>query len=299
MKIVKIYGGLGNQMFQYAFALSLSARSGEEVYIDTSAFESDLGHNGFELDKIFKIELPTALDSDVTRLAMRPAGLVSRVLRKYFTKPSHFIDRRFSFQPELFEAKGDRYYDGYWQSEKYFLDIEDVVRANFSFKQGLDGKNLALLRELPRPIASVHVRRGDYLKYPTLDLCSPAYYLKASRALKARAEVASFLVLSDDIEYCRTKLDLGGPATFVDWNRGAKTWQDMALMASCDHHIVANSSFSWWGAWLDPSPGKQVIAPSIWNGRELGSRDRFYRFSFDDVVPGSWHRVDPFESEGQ
>jgi hypothetical protein len=109
----------------------------------------------------------------------------------------------------------------------------------------------------------------------------------------ARGGAASFMILSDDIRYCRETIGLGGaPAAFVDWNGGAEAWQDMALMASCDNHIIANSSFSWWGAWLDPNPGKLVIAPSIWNRRQIKSKDRYYRFSFDDVVPESWIRAE-------
>jgi hypothetical protein len=292
VKVVKIYGGLGNQMFQYAFARALAARTGDEVYLDSSALDSDAVHNGYELGRVFGVGLPEAPRAAVDRLSDRPTSLLGRLRRKYFTKATHFIDRKFAFQGELFDLPGDRYFDGYWQSEKYFKDIEEDLRREFAFKLPLSSRNQELLRELPRPIASLHVRRGDYLKYPELDICGPEYYEKAVTETTARGGAASFMLLSDDMEYCKKTIDLGKlPAVYVDWNGGADAWQDMALMASCDSHIIANSSFSWWGAWLDPNPRKLVVAPSVWNRRQLGSKDRYYRFSFDDVVPEAWLRV--------
>ena len=137
MKIVKINGGLGNQMFQYAFAMSLAAAGADEVYIDSSALDRDEVHNGFELDRVFSIGLPEAQRKEVDRLSVRPAGVLSRIRRKYFTKRSHFIDKRFGYQSELQTRSGDIYYEGYWQSEKYFKDIEDEVRQSFAFKAEL------------------------------------------------------------------------------------------------------------------------------------------------------------------
>jgi hypothetical protein len=292
MRIVKIYGGLGNQMFQYAFARSLAAADPDAVYIDSSSLRGDTLHNGFELERLFGIELPEAPASEVDRLSVRPRGILSRALRKYFTKRSHVIDKKFGYQAELLTRYGDTYFEGYWQSEKYFAGLEEAIRLGYTFRETLDERNLALLRDLPRPIASVHVRRGDYLQYPNLDICGPGYYERAAEAMRAEGGIASFLILSDDIEYCRTTLRLGElPAAFVDWNRGDNSWQDMAMMASCDHNIIANSSFGWWGAWLNPSRTKRVIAPSVWNRRELRQNDHYYSFTFGDIVPDSWERV--------
>ena len=293
MKIVKIYGGLGNQMFQYAFARALAAASADEVFIDCSAPGTEAAHNGFELDRIFSIALPPAPTGAAEKLSVRPSGFLNRLRRKYFTKRSHRIDREFRYQPELLALSGDVYFEGYWQSEKYFLGIGEELRCDFTFARALADKNDALLRELPRPIASVHVRRGDYLKYKNLNICTPEYYSRAIRRISSRGGASSYLVFSDDIGYCRATLDFGGaPVAFVDWNRAEASWQDMAMMSRCDCHVIANSSFSWWGAWLDPNPAKRVVAPSIWNRREIRSNDRYYSFSFDDVLPASWERVE-------
>jgi hypothetical protein len=293
MKIVKIYGGLGNQMFQYAFSRSLAARTADEVYLDSSSLRDDSVHNGYELGRVFGIGLSEAPPGSVARLSVPPTSLARRFRRKYLTKRSHCIDKKFGYQPELFDLKGDRYFEGYWQSEKYFEGIEAQIRRDFAFKNSLDVRNLALLRDLPRPIASIHVRRGDYLKYDNLNICGPEYYEKALACLISRQAISSFVVFSDDIEYCRTTLRLGkASAAFVDWNAGEASWQDMAMMSLCDHHIIANSSFSWWGAWLDCNPDKTVVAPAVWNRRQVADVDRYYRFTFDDVVPASWIRAE-------
>jgi hypothetical protein len=293
MKIVKINGGLGNQMFQYAFALSLSAADpGEEVLIDSSACRAENVHNGFELERVFSAALREASDEDVDRLSIRPRGLISRARRKYFTKRSHFIDKKFGYQEAFLGRSGEIYFEGYWQSEKYFIKLEEEIRKEYSFKRPLAEMNLALLGELPRPIASVHVRRGDYLKYPNLNICTRDYYSRAIASMASRTKIGAFLVLSEDAEYCRSILDFGSmPAAFVDWNIGSESWQDMAMMSLCDHHIIANSSFSWWGAWLNGKAEKRVIAPAIWNRREVRDNDRYYSYSFADVVPSSWERV--------
>jgi hypothetical protein len=292
MKIVKIYGGLGNQMFQYAFSRALAVACGEEPFLDPSSAGLDDVHNGYELERVFGIEARLAPEPEVRRLADRPNSFFRRIRRKYFTKGSQVIDKKFGYQPELLSLAGDFYYEGYWQSEKYFVAIEDEIRRAFAFAARLDERNESLLGSLRRPVASVHVRRGDYLKYPNLDICTPGYYRRAIAAAREDGSAASFLVLSDDIGYCREALGLDdSEAAFVDWNRGDRSWQDMAIMARCDAHIIANSSFSWWGAWLDPKPGARVIAPAVWNRREIDYRDNYYSFSFGDIVPATWRRL--------
>jgi hypothetical protein len=292
MKIVKLQGGLGNQMFQYAFSRALQAATGEDVFGDRSGLYGKPEHNVYELERVFGLDFPEPTPGAVERLAYPAKGLANRLLRKYLTKPTHIIDRKFGYQPELLTLPGDRYFEGYWQSEKYFSGIEATIRRDFSFKLPLSERNRAILAGLRRPAASVHVRRGDYLAHPNLDICTPAYYERAVAILRDLG-ISSFLVFSDDIPYCRTTLGLGGDETvFVDWNRGEDSWQDMALMARCDHNIIANSSFSWWAAWLNPSPAKSIVAPSVWNRRQFESRDRYYHFSFDDIVPAAWLRVD-------
>lgn len=301
MKIVKVSGGLGNQMFQYAFARALEIRSGEDVYLDTSTYSYMPAHNGFELDKVFAVKYREAREVDVAHLGTRPRSMTEKIRRKYFTKRSHYIDRYFRYDPKVFELKGDRYFEGYWQSEKYFVPLEESLRQEFEFvadpgpqnRQILEGTDKAHGPEISgrRNLVSVHVRRGDSLRMASTRACTDTYYSNAFKLVRGRRTRPLFLVFSDDVPWCRANLGLNDDEViYVDWNRGADSWRDLWLMSQCGSHIIANSSFSWWGAWLDPKPGKLVIAPEQWSLKKP-SHLSYYRYDFRDIVPDAWMRV--------
>lgn len=292
MHIVKVSGGLGNQMFQYAFSEELRRRTGRAVALDTNGYETYGLHNGYELERVFGVKAVYASLADVDALSTRPLGIVRRFRRKYFPKNSHLIDRYFGFYEKVFEREGDTYFDGYWQSEKYFSSVADIARRAFSFGSGLGDRNEELLASLARPCVSVHVRRGDYLKSANQAVCGKDYYVRAIVAALSAGDANSLLFFSDDVDWCREHLsDAAIPSVYVDWNRGKDSWRDMAIMARCDHNIIANSSFSWWGAWLNPNPNKRVYAPAVWNRRQIATKDRYYSFRFDDIVPANWIKV--------
>lgn len=303
MKIVKIQGGLGNQMFQYAFARSLEAH-GHTVFLDTSLYNKmiirggiNYCHNGFELAQLFNVKFNIAEISTVKRIATRPNNLLNRVKRKYFTKKTHYIDKTFKYTPEIFSNQENIYLEGYWQSEKYFEAIADSIRKEFTFKLPLSKRSLQLLEENPvngnpKLDASIHIRRGDYLNGKTHAVCTEKYYNNAIQHAVKNSTISRFLVFSNDIEWCKTELNFQDiPVIFVDWNTGTDSWQDMALMCQCQVNIIANSSFSWWAAWLNSNKNKQVIAPAIWNRRELDYNDPYYKFDYSDIVPKSWERI--------
>ena len=313
MKIVKINGGLGNQMFQFAFYKALQHSNNNDVFIDLSAYQGkqfqdgiNLLHNGFELPELFSITYQEAPLKDVKKLSTQPTNLLNRVLRKYFTKKTHFIDKNFGFNEELISKPlpSNIYLEGYWQTEKYFSNIKDEILRDFSFKTPLSKKNLDILEDAGTETVSIHIRRGDYLKTQTLNVCSKDYYLNAIKLLFSKANPKSILVFSDDIPWCKSDLKLEEYITnilklnnikifYIDWNTGKDSYQDMQLMSKCKYHIIANSSFSWWGAYLDPNPEKIVIAPSVWNLRELNpSIDRYYKNSYNDILPSSWIRAE-------
>ena len=313
MKIVKINGGLGNQMFQFAFYKALQHSNNNDVFIDLSAYQGkqfqdgiNLLHNGFELPELFSITYQEAPLKDVKKLSTQPTNLLNRVLRKYFTKKTHFIDKNFGFNEELISKPlpSNIYLEGYWQTEKYFSHIKDELLKDFSFKTPLSKKNLDILEDAGTETVSIHIRRGDYLKTQTLNVCSKDYYLNAIKLLFSKANPKSILVFSDDIPWCKSDLKLEEYITnilklnnikifYIDWNTGKDSYQDMQLMSKCKYHIIANSSFSWWGAYLDPNPEKIVIAPSVWNLRELNpSIDRYYKNSYNDILPSSWIRAE-------
>ncbi len=300
MRIIKISGGLGNQMFQYAFSLALKHAGNSDVQLDLSTYRAksdyngiDLVHNGFELSNLFDITFSEASPKDVAQLSYQPTNLVNRVLRKYFTKKTHFIDKKSSYQPELLLLKDhDIYFEGNWQTEKYFITIEDEIRKIFTFKKPLSLESEKTTAILGTNSASIHIRRGDYLKTQTLNVCGKKYYLNAVKMLLEKTNITDLMVFSDDMDWCRNELkleDFGTKVIYVDWNKGADSWQDMALMSKCKNHIIANSTFSWWGAWLDPNIDKIVICPEIWNLRQLNPNiDKYYRCEYGDILPEKW-----------
>jgi hypothetical protein len=158
---------------------------------------------------------------------------------------------------------------GYWQAEKYFSKIAEQIREDFSFKPTIGSKDAILIDQINKVNAvSLHVRRGDYVNNPatatTHGLCSLDYYRKAINYLAQRELQPHFFVFSDDINWVKSNLEINFPCQYVDHNRGAESFNDMRLMSLCNHNIIANSSFSWWGAWLNQRVDKIVIAPNQW-----------------------------------
>lgn len=271
MKIVKIKSGLGNQMFQYAFAKAYQKKSGEKVLLDLSNYKSEHLHNGFELQNLFEIDLEIASRKDCEKLATIPDNFFRRIRRKFFTKKTHLIENEQIFDTRFFNCKNDAYFEGYWQNEDYFFPyLMEEIYSIFAFKPQLDEKNIQLIKSLDANSASMHVRRGDYLlkKNQNLNLCSIEYYKNALQRLFEQKNISNLLVFSDDIAWCKKNFcNLPVPVTFVDWNIGKNSWQDMAIMAKCGNNIIANSSFSWWAAFLNQNSQKIVIAPSKWNSK--------------------------------
>ena len=293
-------------MFCYAFALALQ-NAGHEVFVDTSLYKNklirggvDLCHNGLETEHLFGLKLAEASDADVRRLSTSAEGLLNRIRRKYFTKKTHYIDTVFSYTPEIFQDTQERYLEGFWQTEKYFLPIEKDIRRLFTFRPPLSEQSAALKTEIRSykdkgedfSCASIHVRRGDYLATQSLHVCTETYYNNAIVYVQKKYPQTVFYVFSDDLDWCRKNLDFcGAKAIFVGWNTGSDSWQDMALMSLCRVNIIPNSSFSWWAAWLNNNPDKLIIAPSVWNRRELEYKDSYYKYNYSDIVPESWIRL--------
>lgn len=292
MKIVNIMGGLGNQMFQYALALALKSRfPDEEVLIDTSGFNGYPLHNGYELDRIFEVQIPKADIRNQMRLFYplrnyRMWQIANRLLPRRKTVVYESKDMR--FEPEVISRTSSSYYLGYWQTEKYFKDVRKEILEAFRFPDfQSDSQNATLAAKIVGSscAVSVHVRRGDYTKIAnTQGICTLEYYRKALKELRQRVVPEMFIVFSDDIEWTRTNLKdyLGNtPVTYVDWNKGKDSFRDMQLMSLCHHNIIANSSFSWWGAWLNQNPDRIVITPSRWMNDG----------GWVDMIPDNWIRI--------
>lgn len=272
MIIVRISGGLGNQMFQYSFARALQAR-GKQVLLHWHSHHSKNCHNGFELDQIFTYPHSNKIPLVTERIDHR--------LQAWWLRKRNRIREihELQFQPHFLEMSSG-YLDGYWQTEKYFEDIADTIRNDFQFQPLESQQNQRLLETIrSKPCCSVHVRRGDYVNHPELGgICDEAYYRCALAELDSREPNCFLVVFSDDIPYCQSIFNDRNNVIYCDWNQGAKSWMDMALMSQCKHHIIANSSFSWWGAWLGNKTGI-TIAPGIWSAKFSEG---------NDVISGKW-----------
>jgi hypothetical protein len=290
MKIVNINSGLGNQMFQFAFYLSLKNKyKGEEVKIDTSWFEVDKFHNGFELERVFNINPSHSTHQENVILSRSGYSLYGRIKRRLLVEKKNEIielkEQQYNFSKKLYGKEGgDGYYRGYWQSYKYFESIPEVVKSSFIFPPLSESKNInmcSFLENNKDRTISIHVRMGDYLNHKSLGgVCTLNYYREAILKMEGKIKNPVYIFFSDDMAWCKKNFKLPN-IKFVDWNSGELSFRDMQLMSLCGNNIIANSSFSWWGAFLNSNKDKTVIAPKIWiRGIET-----------EDLIPNDWSRL--------
>lgn len=289
MIIVRLTGGLGNQMFQYGAGRRLALHTGAELKLDTSAYAT-LPDREYALGA-FPIRAELAGREEIERLTEPTwaARLGGRVLGRRPRPPaSHVREPDWSFHPEILELGDGVYLEGYWQSERYFSDVADTIRRELAppASRAEVDRRLADRIEATEAV-SVHVRRGDYLTSKiareTLGPCGRDYYRRAVELISQRLAAPHAFLFSDDPDWVRDNLELPWPRTVVGADEPRAADRDLALMSRCRHHIIANSSFSWWGAWLGEADGSVVVAPRRWFAREdLSSRD---------LVPGRWERL--------
>lgn len=292
MIISRLLGGLGNQMFQYAAARALAAAKGESLLLDVNGFDEYTLHQGFELQRVFMIDSGTASGGQIRRLiGWRANSLARKILkRKLFSAlrgGNLVVEPHFNHWHGLSQTKQQTYMMGYWQSELYFRDFAPLIRQNFTLRQPLRGQNAQLAGAMVNcESVSVHVRRGDYVSdkktQKILNPCSLEYYRNAYAHIRSVTQNPVCYVFSDDVDWVRGNLTFLNHPVFVQHNRGADSYLDMMLMSACKHHIIANSTFSWWGAWLNPSTEKIVVAPAGWFCD--GTND-------SDLVPPQWLRL--------
>jgi hypothetical protein len=292
MKIINVRSGLGNQIFQYAFYLGVASKfDKEEVKLDVGSFEGNHSHNGYELENIFNIEGDYCSSYERRNISCELGSLTKRIKRKLvlFLRIKKEIlepfDKEFHFNEKLYgKADGDAFYRGFWQSYKYVDQVSSKLNNKLKFSPFIDEKNLnleAYLTSGKKTFVSLHIRRGDYLEHPFFKgTCNLDYYRKAIAYLSNRIENMAVIVFSNDINWCQDNIDFTVDR-YVDWNTGQNSYRDMQLMTLCEHNIIANSSFSWWGAWLNKNPQKIVIAPNKW------MNDR----CTPDLLPKEWVKL--------
>lgn len=286
---VRLIGGLGNQLFQYAAARALALRHEAQVKLDLSGFES-YGLRRYELDA-YPIVAGIATPEEVAAIdAHQPAsGLLDRVLARLRPRPAqHYREPHYHYDPELARQSLPIFMDGYWQSERYFIDAADVIRQELTPREVLDPNNAAVAADIGKVNAvSLHVRRGDYVSNSHTNsyhgVCTLDYYRAAVAYIRDKVAEPHLFVFSDDHDWTRDNLKLDLPTTYVVANAADRGFRDMQLMSLCRHHVIANSSFSWWGAWLNPSPAKIVVAPAMWFAASTNDTK--------DLVPAGWVRL--------
>ena len=289
MIITRLFGGLGNQMFQYAAGRRLACILGVELKLDVSWIEKFKSREYFLGN--FNIKENFASASEIA--VMAPTGRLGHALAKKWPKkwPKYIQEKHFHFDPDILNLPDGVYLKGYWQSEKYFLDISEIIHREFTVKIPPSDKN----KELSETIASknsvsIHIRRGDYIATQKTTQCHGAcdlgYYFRCIDYLKQLVNNAHFFIFSDDIEWAQTNLKKLHPVTFVDFNRPDKAYEDLRLMSQCKHHIIANSTFSWWGAWLNPGKDKIILAPKQWFAKKMQDS-----MKMEDLFPSAWIRL--------
>lgn len=283
MIIVNLKGGIGNQMFQYALGRKLALKNNDMFKLETDglARANDVGdiYRPFSLDA-FQIEKNIATPEEVRALKY-PYGIISKGLRWFnfkILKRTHTM-----FEPAALNQTGDIFLDGYWQSPLYFENIRDTLLAEFQLNTPRSAAVEKYKAEIDkRNSVSIHVRRGDYVKNPQVQkefgICTANYYSAAVAHITEHVADPTFFVFSDDMAWVKEHLPLPTSAVFVR-DPDLRDVEELALMSMCGHNIIANSTFSWWGAWLNANPNKVVVAPTPW----------FDNDKYDpSLLPDSW-----------
>jgi hypothetical protein len=293
--IVQVLGGLGNQMFQYALGRAIAERTGARLLLDRSVIEH--AHQdtprGYDLD-VFKLQPTFATRADVSHYHSHGAGFAGKIayrLRRGAVTSAVTYQREFAYQPEILASKLPVYLAGYWQSYRYFAGIEDILRRDFEFRQGLPPAAADHAQAISHPAAiCVHVRRGDYTdaKYAHfIGPCSVEYYRRAVARARELLDDPVFFIFSDDLAWCRENFDwLGSAARFMEYATppGFKPHaSDLQLMSRAQNFIIANSTFSWWAAWLAGDRANLVIAPTEWF--------KLPDLKTGDLIPDHWERL--------
>tara|TARA_R110001592_G_scaffold317062_2_gene593722 strand:+ start:1266 stop:2012 length:747 start_codon:yes stop_codon:yes gene_type:complete len=248
MIVCKLQGGIGNQMFQYASALSIAKRNECDVEFVWEMLENNT-QRPFKLDEFPNIEV--------------------KMLKEFY---NGFLTVSDNFKySEIITHGRDIFLNGYWQSEKYFKDNEKLIRNTFEINESIN-------YTVPDKSVSLHIRRGDYLNSNGYHPVQTIEYYK--KAIDKVGDYDKLFILSDDITWCKENVIFDN-VVFVE---GQNEIQDLKVMSLCDHNIIANSSFSWWGAWLNDNPNKIVICPCNWLGNNVN-------LNTSDIIPEGWLKV--------
>ena len=273
MIVINLMGGLGNQMFQYAAAKALALEKKHKLYLNTKGFQTYLLHK-----------------YGLYHFSMQQNNYKepSRIQRKFieiFRNKIVHIEKEFNYNPLIQNLKRNPIFlEGYFQSEKYFIKYEKQIRADFEIISPLKQKTQDTI-DLMKTVNSVaiHIRRGDYLLHDIHNTNKTKYYKDSMMTIEDSVNNPVYFLFSDDMNWVKSNFKSNSETHFVDFNDAETNYEDLKLMSSCKHNIIANSSFSWWAAWLNPNPNKIVIAPQKWFNDE--------KINYQDVIPENWIKL--------
>lgn len=297
MIIIKLAGGLGNQMFQYALGRKLSIENENPLFLDPSELKNYSMPREYRLNR-FYIEA-NIVDEDFS------FNLLTRIMGGFRNKPySHLTNKIFRMFPnQLFQeikenklsynssylniSKNSILY-GYWQNERYFIDIRNTLLKDFLIKGDVSRKNQKYLDEITNKQAiAVHIRRGDYVNnkenLSIYSQCDESYYYSAINYITQNVQFPELFIFSDDMPWVRTNLNFSLPTTYIEGDCADQDIEELFLMTKCKYHVIANSSFSWWGAWLSNFPQQIVVAPKKWFIDD--------RMNAEFELPKKWHLI--------
>lgn len=298
MIIMKIIQGPGNQMFQYAYALAASKRIGTEFKLDLDWYNHHSDHRPYILDR-FNISAPEATQEEIeyikTKNASNFIGYRWNLLRDKLAPPHKKTVVQEDVQSVDWNLKRPHttsYIEGYFTSEKFFNDFADDVKRELSFvgEMSDESKKTAELMQNTNSVA-ISFRRGDFLTKEWQNVCSLEYYQRAIMDIKKSVDNPTFFVFSDELNWVRDNINLGVEVHYMDFNY-PDYMQDMRLMTHCKNHIITNSTFSWWGAWLSGS--NNIICPEYWLNPNIETHKKEFNGSwveFSHVLPKSWKRI--------
>ena len=289
MIITRLIGGLGNQLFQYAIARNLAHIHKTNVKVDISVFEIYKLHE-YSLNQL-KINESIASSRNIAHLKNPTISerIKAKIRGRMPVPPASYIrENHFHFDPDILDLPNNIYLDGYWQSPKYFLNILDILRKEFTPLLSPREKDLDILNKIKNSNSiSIHMRRGDYVNNPKTQeyhgACDIDYYQHCIKLVADQVPEPHFFLFSDDPVWCEDNLHVDYRLTAVIHNDAKKNYEDLRLMSHCNHQIIANSSFSWWAAMLNKNPDKIVYAPQNWFKNSKNDTR--------DLLPETWIRM--------
>jgi len=287
MIIIKLKGGLGNQLFQYALGRNISISRNINVAFDLSWFKE-------RKDRTYKLKNFNVKENIISEKEAKKLRKYSKKLGKlsffhnlFIADHSKYIyEKQFSFDPDILKVKDNVYLNGSWQSEKYFKDIKNILKKEIILSDNTSSEYQNIEKQMQNTNSvSLHIRQGDYTSekvQKVLKLLSNSYYQDAIRKIKSLVQNPTFFIFSDDVEWAKNNIKIDSPVVFVS-DGSLEDYEELMLMSKCKHNIIANSTFSWWGAWLNNSINKKVMAPKKWFNNETKDTS--------DLIPDSWIRI--------